>query len=69
MRLRGFRDKILREAYMKKTSRKKKLDKKVEKKSRQKKKSPRGKLARIPGVDKGKIIIMPDFDAPLPEFD
>lgn len=24
---------------------------------------------RIPGIDKGKLIIMPDFDAPLPEFD
>ena len=24
---------------------------------------------RIPGNDKGKLIIMPDFDAPLPEFD
>ncbi len=25
--------------------------------------------ARIPGIDKGKVIIQPDFDAPLPEFD
>jgi prevent-host-death family protein len=24
---------------------------------------------RIPGIDKGKLIIKPDFDAPLPEFD
>lgn len=24
---------------------------------------------RKPGIDKGKVIIMPDFDAPLPEFD
>ncbi len=24
---------------------------------------------RIPGIDAGKIIISPDFDAPLPEFD
>ena len=24
---------------------------------------------RIPGIDKGKVIIMPDFDASLPEFD
>ena len=24
---------------------------------------------RVPGIDKGKVIIMPDFDAPLPEFD
>jgi len=24
---------------------------------------------RAPGIDKGKVIIMPDFDAPLPEFD
>lgn len=24
---------------------------------------------RIPGVDKGKVIISADFDAPLPEFD
>jgi len=24
---------------------------------------------RVPGIDKGKIIIMPNFDDPLPEFD
>ena len=24
---------------------------------------------RKPGIDKGKVIIMPDFDDPLPEFD
>ena len=24
---------------------------------------------RKPGIDKGKVIIQPDFDAPLPEFD
>jgi antitoxin (DNA-binding transcriptional repressor) of toxin-antitoxin stability system len=24
---------------------------------------------RVPGIDKGKVIIMPDFDDPLPEFD
>ena len=24
---------------------------------------------RVPGTDKGKIIIKSDFDAPLPEFD
>jgi prevent-host-death family protein len=24
---------------------------------------------RDPGIDKGKVIIMPDFDAPLPELD
>ena len=24
---------------------------------------------RVPGIDRGKVIIMPDFDAPLPEFD
>jgi prevent-host-death family protein len=24
---------------------------------------------RLPGIDKGKVIILPDFDAPLPEFD
>ena len=23
---------------------------------------------RIPGLDKGKVIIQPDFDDPLPEF-
>jgi prevent-host-death family protein len=24
---------------------------------------------RVPGIDKGKVKMMPDFDAPLPEFD
>jgi prevent-host-death family protein len=24
---------------------------------------------RLSGIDRGKVIIMPDFDAPLPEFD
>lgn len=24
---------------------------------------------RIPGIDKGQVVISPDFDAPLPEFD
>ena len=24
---------------------------------------------RIPGIDTGKVIIGPDFDAPLPEFE
>ena len=24
---------------------------------------------RVPGIDKGKVIIMSDFDDPLPEFD
>jgi prevent-host-death family protein len=24
---------------------------------------------RVPGIDKGKVVIQPDFDAPLPEFD
>lgn len=24
---------------------------------------------RLPGIDKGKLIILPDFDEPLPEFD
>jgi prevent-host-death family protein len=24
---------------------------------------------RVPGIDKGKVLILPDFDAPLPEFD
>ena len=24
---------------------------------------------RVPGIDRGKLIIMPDFDAPLPVFD
>ena len=45
--------------------------KKVDKKSTQKKKkSLPGKPARrIPGVDKGKVIIKPDFDDLLPEFE
>ena len=25
--------------------------------------------ARLPGIDRGKVTIMPDFDAPLAEFD
>ena len=25
--------------------------------------------SRIPGKDTGKLVISPDFDAPLPEFD
>lgn len=24
---------------------------------------------RIPGIDAGRVVIAPDFDAPLPEFD
>ena len=24
---------------------------------------------RVPGIDKGKLIIKPEFDDPLPEFD
>jgi prevent-host-death family protein len=24
---------------------------------------------RLPGLDKGKVLLQPDFDAPLPEFD
>jgi prevent-host-death family protein len=24
---------------------------------------------RVPGIDKAKLIIKPEFDAPLPEFD
>ena len=24
---------------------------------------------RLPGIDKGKVIIKPDFDLPLPEFE
>ena len=24
---------------------------------------------RVPGIDKGKVTLMPDFDEPLPEFD
>jgi hypothetical protein len=27
------------------------------------------KSPRVPGIDKGKIIIMPDFDDPLEEFE
>ena len=26
-------------------------------------------VPRKPGKDKGKVLIQPDFDAPLPEFD
>jgi len=31
--------------------------------------SPEDVSPRVPGIDKGKVIIMPDFDAPNPEFD
>ena len=24
---------------------------------------------RVPGIDKGKVTILPDFDEPIPEFD
>lgn len=24
---------------------------------------------RLPGIDAGRVVIAPDFDAPLPEFD
>ncbi len=24
---------------------------------------------RVPGIDKGKVKILPDFDEPIPEFD
>jgi hypothetical protein len=43
--------------------------KKVKKKSTQKKKTSSKKAVRILGIDKGKVIIKPDFDAPLPEFE
>jgi hypothetical protein len=46
-----------------------KSGKKVRKKSTQKKKTLPGKPVRVPGIDKGKVIIKPDFDAPLPEFE
>jgi hypothetical protein len=54
---------------MKKPSRKKKLDKKGDKQTAQKNKSLRGKPVRVPGVDKGKVVIKLDFDSPLPEFE
>jgi hypothetical protein len=47
-----------------------KSGKKTRKKSTQKKKSlPRKPVRRIPGIDKDKVVIKPDFDAPLPEFE
>jgi len=54
---------------MKKTPSTNKSDKKIRKKATQKKKPLSGKPVRIPGVDRGKVIIKPDFDAPLPEFE
>ncbi len=30
--------------------------------------SPNDMAPRKPGNDKGKVVIQPDFDAPLPEF-
>jgi hypothetical protein len=47
-----------------------KSGKKTRKKSTQKKKSsPIKTVRRIPGIDKGRVIIKPDFDDPLPEFE
>jgi prevent-host-death family protein len=31
--------------------------------------SPDDHSPRVPGIDKGKVIIKPDFDAPLLEFE
>jgi hypothetical protein len=53
---------------MKKTPSVDRSRKKDRKKSQQRKSSPK-KPARIPGNDQGKVIIKPDFDAPLPEFE
>jgi len=48
----------------------KKKPKATKTKLAQKKKAHlREKFIRIPGIDKGKVIIKPDFDAPLHEFD
>ena len=30
---------------------------------------PQDASPRVPGIDKGKVTIMPDFNTPLPEFD
>jgi prevent-host-death family protein len=30
---------------------------------------PQDVSARVPGIDRGKVVILPDFDAPLPEFE
>ena len=49
---------------------KKPVNKIGKKPTQKKKKLPlRGKFIRVPGNDKGKVIIKPNFDAPLPEFD
>jgi hypothetical protein len=53
---------------MKKTPSTGKSPKRVSKKPQRRKSSPK-KPVRVPGIDKGKIIIKPDFDAPLPEFE
>lgn len=56
--------------FMKNLPHKKKLDKKAGKKPKQQKKdSLRRKPVRVPGTDKGKVVIKPDFDSPLPEFE
>ena len=65
----GVLGKILHEVLMKKSAAKNNSDKKVKKKSTQTKKPLPGKPARAPGLGKGKVIIKPDFDQPLPEFD
>jgi hypothetical protein len=54
---------------MKNSISKNKSAKKVRKKSTQKKKTSPSKPTRVPGIDKGKVTIKPDFDAPLPEFE
>jgi hypothetical protein len=81
---RGFKDKILREVLMKKPRHLKKTGKKPKQKNKYPLRGkpiiyrdPFKSVdleesqvsTRIPGVDKGKVIIMPDFDEPLPEFD
>lgn len=53
---------------MKKAPSANKSPKRVRKKSQKRKSSPKNPV-RVPGIDKGKIIIKPDFDAPLPEFE
>ena len=81
----GFRSKMVREAIMKNSASKRKSNKENKKKTTRKKYPLRGTpvvyhdpfgsvfqefiTPRVPGIDNGKVIITPDFDKSLSEFE